>query len=63
MAEPDPILVRVELAFRSSDDQNVEALSDRVREAVSLIVGRKELEEFRVRVLPLSQKKGPRPVD
>lgn len=63
MAEPDPILVRVELAFRSTEDQNVEALGDRVREAVALIVGRRELEEFRVRVLPLTPKKGPRPVD
>ena len=63
MAEPDPILVRVELAFRSTEDQNVEALGDRVREAVALIVGRRELEEFRVRVLPLTQKKGPRSVE
>jgi hypothetical protein len=63
MAEPDPILVRIELAFRSTEDQNVEALGDRIREAVALIVGRRELEEFRVRVLPLTQKKGPRPVE
>ena len=63
MAEPDPILVRVELVFRSTEDQNVEALGDRVREAVALIVGRRELEEFRVRVLPLTQKKGPRSVE
>jgi hypothetical protein len=63
MAEPDPILVRVELAFRSTEDQSVEAVGDRIREAVALIVGRGELEEFRVRVLPLTPKKGPHPVD
>jgi hypothetical protein len=59
----DPVLVRVELAFRSTEDQSVEALGDRIREAVAMIVGRRELEEFRVRVLPLSRKKGPRSVD
>lgn len=59
----DPVLVRVELAFKSTEDQSIEALADRIREAVAMIVGRRELEEFRVRVLPLSQKKGPRPVD
>ena len=59
----DPVLVRVELAFKSTEDQSVEALGDRIREAVAMIVGRRELEEFRVRILPLSQKKGPRPVD
>jgi hypothetical protein len=59
----DPVLVRVELAFKSTEDQSIEALGDRIREAVAMIVGRRELEEFRVRVLPLSQKKGPRPVN
>ena len=59
----DPVLVRVELAFKSTEDQSLEALGDRIREAVAMIVGRRELEEFRVRVLPLTQKKGPRPVD
>ena len=59
----DPVLVRVELAFKSTEDQSIEALGDRIREAVAMIVGRRELEEFRVRVLPLSQKKGPRSVD
>ena len=59
----DPVLVRVELAFRSTEDQSAEALGDRIREAVAMIVGRQELEEFRVRTLPLARKKGPRPVD
>ncbi len=55
--------MRVELAFRSTEDESAEALGDRIREAVAMIVGRQQLEEFRVRVLPLTQKKGPRPVD
>ena len=59
----DPVLVRVELAFKSTEDQSIEALGDRIREAVAMIVGRRELEEFSVRVLPLYQKKGPRSVD
>jgi hypothetical protein len=63
MAAGDPILVRVELAFRSTEDQSAEALGDRIHEAVAMIVGRRELEEFRVRVLPLTRKKGPRRVD
>lgn len=58
----DPVLVRVELTFRSTDDQSDEAVGDRIREAVAMIVGREKLEEFRVRSLPLSEKKGPRPV-
>jgi hypothetical protein len=59
----DPVLVRVELAFRSTQDEDAEALGDRIRESVALIVGRRELEEFRVRVLPLARRKGPRSVD
>jgi hypothetical protein len=62
MAE-DPVLVRVELSFRSTEDQGAEAYGDRIREAVAMIVGRDCLEEFRVRVLPLSRKKGPRAAD
>jgi hypothetical protein len=49
-------LVRVELAFVT--DEDAEALGDRIREAVALIVGRERLEEFRVRRLPLEP---PRP--
>ena len=58
----NPVLVRVELTFRSTDDQSEEAMGDRIREAVAMIVGRQMLEEFRVRSLPLAQKKGPRPL-
>jgi hypothetical protein len=50
----DPVLARVELTFRTDDDP--QALADRVREAAALIVGRDALEEFRVRVLPLTEK-------
>jgi hypothetical protein len=50
----EPVLARVELTFRTEDDPH--ALADRVREAVALIVGREALEEFRVRVLPLTHK-------
>ncbi|MDH4112199.1 MAG: hypothetical protein OEV60_05860 [Actinomycetota bacterium] len=50
----DPVLARVELTFRTDEDPH--ALADRVREATTLIVGRDALEEFRVRVLPLSSK-------
>lgn len=59
----DPVLVRVELTFRSTNEQSERELGDRIREAVSMIVGRQALEEFRVRSLPLEPKKGPRPVD
>jgi hypothetical protein len=50
----DPVLARVELTFRTDDDP--QALADRVREATAQIVGREALEEFRLRVLPLTQK-------
>jgi hypothetical protein len=61
--EPEPVLIRVELAFRSTDDQDLDAMGDRIRESVALIVGRDRLEEFRTRSLPLVERKGPRPVD
>lgn len=57
----EQVLVSVELRFKTDGDAR--ALGDRIEEAVRLIVGRDSLEEFRVRTLPLSQKKGPRPVD
>jgi hypothetical protein len=49
----EPVLARVELSFRTDGDP--QALADRVREATALIVGREALEEFRMRVLPLSE--------
>ena len=51
----EPVLVTIELRFRTEDDPN--QLGDRVREAVAMIVGREHLEDFRVRVLPLSPPK------
>jgi hypothetical protein len=55
-------LVRIELAFVTEED--AEQLADRVRESVVSIVGRRELEEFRVKTLPLDKKKDHlRPVD
>ena len=59
----DPVLIRVELTFRSTEDQSHEAVGDRIREAVAMIVGREKLEEFRVRSLPLTERKGPRPIE
>ncbi len=56
----EPVLIRVELAFKSTDDIDPNAVGDRIRESVSMIVGRDALEEFRVRTLPLSRKKAPR---
>lgn len=59
----DPILVTIEIRFRTSGDPA--PLAARVRESVSLIVGRDELEEFRTRVLPLAAppRRGPEPIE
>jgi hypothetical protein len=59
----DPILVKIELAFRTTEDQDAAAFGDRIREAVAMIVGHAAVEEFRVRTLPLVPKTGPRPLD
>ena len=48
-------LVRVELSFVT--EQDAQQLGDRIKESVTMIVGRKALEEFRIRTLPLDQKK------
>jgi hypothetical protein len=55
----DKVLVTIELRFTTDDDP--EALGERIREATSSIVGRQALEDFRVRALPLTPPKGPRP--
>jgi hypothetical protein len=55
-----PVLVSVELRFRTEDDP--QQIADRVRESVAMVVGRDRLEDFRVRVLPLSPPTGPRAV-
>jgi hypothetical protein len=55
-------LVRIELSFVTEED--AEQLGDRVREAVASIVGRRELEEFRLKTMPLDKRKDHlRPVD
>lgn len=51
----DPILVTVEMRIRTTDDP--QQLGDRLRESAATIVGREALEEFRVRVLPLVEKR------
>jgi hypothetical protein len=58
-APREPVLVTIELRFTAEEEP--EQLAERVRESVSLIVGRDRLEDFRMRVLPLAPKK-PRPV-
>jgi hypothetical protein len=56
----EPVLVTIELRFRTEDDPR--QLGDRVRESVAMIVGREALEDYRVRVLPLTPPKKPRAV-
>ena len=56
----EPVLVTIELRFRTEEDP--QQLGERVRESVALIVGREQLEDYRLRVLPLSPPKGPRPL-
>lgn len=55
----EPVLVTIELRFVAEDDPD--QLAERVRESISMIVGRDRLEDFRVRVLPLSRPKKTRP--
>ena len=50
-------LIRVELSFATEEDP--EALGDRIKEAVANIVGRRSIEEFRVRSMPLDPKQRP----
>jgi hypothetical protein len=59
----DPILVKVELSFRTTSDEDVDGYGERIRESVRMIVGREALDEFRVRTIPLGERRGPRPVD
>jgi hypothetical protein len=56
----EPVLVTIEIRFRAEED--TAQLAERVRESVSLIVGRENLEDFRVRELPLTPPKKPRAV-
>lgn len=54
----EPVLVTIELRFRTEEDPR--QLGDRIRESVALIVGRERLEDYRVRVMPLTPPKRPR---
>jgi hypothetical protein len=61
-AGSEPVLIRIELGFRSEGDEDAEAIADRIRESTAMIVGRGAIEEFRLRVVPLTEPKpGPRP--
>ena len=55
----DRQLVTVEIRFKTDDDPA--QLAERIKESVRMITG--EVEEFRVRTLPLTERKGPRPID
>ena len=48
----EPVLVTIELRFTTTD--GADAVGERIRESVRLIVGPDALEDFRVRELPLS---------
>jgi hypothetical protein len=52
---PDQVLVTIEMRIRTTE--NPKQLGERIRESAALIVGRDALEEFRVRELPLVEKK------
>ena len=56
----EPVLVTIEIRFRT--DEDTQQLADRVRESVAMVVGRDNLEDFRVRELPLTPPKKPRAV-
>lgn len=56
----EKVLVSIELRFTT--DEDADQLGDRVREAVSMVVGREALEDFRLRVLPLTPPRKPRGV-
>jgi hypothetical protein len=51
----DPVLITVEMRIRTTED--AKQLGERIRESAALIVGRDALEEFRVRELPLVERK------
>ena len=56
----EPVLVTIELRFRTEEDP--QQLGDRIRESIGTIVGREHLEDYRLRVLPLAPPKKPRVV-
>jgi hypothetical protein len=56
----DRTLVTIELRFVTGEDP--EQLADRIKESISMIVGREHLEDFRVRLMPLAPPKKPHAV-
>ena len=56
----EPVLVTIELRFKTTEDPQL--LGERIRESVSLIVGRDRLEDYRLRALPLTAPRKPRAV-
>jgi hypothetical protein len=48
-------LVRIELSFVTTEEP--EGLGDRIKESVRQIVGREDLDEFRLRTVPMDPKK------
>jgi hypothetical protein len=56
----EPVLVTIELRFRTEEDPH--QLGERVRESVAMIVGRAHLEDYRLRVMPLAPPKKPHTV-
>ena len=59
----DPMLVRIELTFRTTTDEDAGAFGERIKESVRMIVGREALEDFRVRAIPLGEPPSPGPLD
>ena len=56
----DPVLLSIEARIRTTEE--TDQLAERIRESISMIVGREQLEDFRVRELPLTPPKRPRAV-
>lgn len=56
----EPVLVTIELRFRTEEDP--QQLGERVRESVAMIVGREHLEDYRLRAMPLAPPKKPHSV-
>jgi len=53
----ESVLVSIEMRFVTTEQPG--PLADRLREAMTMIVGRQALEDFRVRSMPLAPKKRP----
>ena len=51
----EPVLVTVEMRFVTSEDPD--QLGDRIKESVRMIVGGEALEDYRLRVMPLTPPK------